>query len=923
MFELKRVCKEYQSGNKTIRALDDVNLSFPSVQFASILGPSGCGKSTLLNLLGGLDNVTSGDILFDGLSLPKMNEERLNKFRNEEVGFIFQNYILIPQLSVIENVETGLAIRGYNRAETEKLAKEALEWVGISDLAEKKPNQLSGGQAQKAAIARALVTNPSIILADEPTGALDSKSSASIMKILKEISKTKLVIMVTHNEVLAKEYSDRIIRINDGKIEKDETINKTEDKKKTKTNVVGKGHMSFGMKMRLAGLNIMSKKVKTIVSCLANSLSLIGIGFFLAINTGFTNYSARISESTASSFPVVVTAYDSKTSSEQNLTRQSENEYPEGTEIYPNVSSSSSVSYQCNNFTQKYFDYLDSLVTGGFASEYTVNYGNNYAYNLMTDFPASLDGKSASYINRVTTSYTYGSDYYARQSQLPTSIFHVLYGDMTQYDVLAGSLPEDSSQLMLVVDSYNGVDFRTLKELGFYNKNDTQQDVKESVSGDSTKFTVKPITFSDIIGKEYKVFNNDDFYEVSDSKTITDASNTKREMTEYGVKDDVYINDNLGVKVKISCIVRPKKTSTYTLLSPSLCYLPELQNNLRLKNSTSSLNETLRNNVRMIDPNGTGTAVDDFTSEVTAIYNEYKATITTGGTLPTDKINTVFDKYFRYQCFWDLTTTYTSLSSFRYHAGYLGVDLVPDALKGKDLSADGALDDIFSEFQALYLTNRKDAFNLLLGVNAYLNAYGTISSVVIFPVNIENRETLMKKLDEFNVIGTGSDHASSSIEQVFYSADNSIGMLEDVGHMVSLVSVILSIYVCVTLIVSCIMMSLMTSNNVLERRTEIGLLRSLGARKRDVATLFESESLGIGIVSGVLGSLLTWGLSYPVNNLINSFYSYYKVGTICNFTWYHSLILVGISIIICILASLIPSLKASSEKPVECLRKDE
>jgi putative ABC transport system permease protein len=923
MLEIKEVTKDYYIDHKPFSALKGVSLSFPDEQFAAVLGPSGCGKTTLLNLIGGLDSISQGDILYGGKSLKAMKDKELDSYRNNVIGFIYQNYYLIPQLTVLENIEVALAVRDYSKKEIEEKALAALKEVGVSELSRKKPNQLSGGQAQRVAIARAIVTDPSILLADEPTGALDSENSTAVMDVLKSVSAHRLVILVTHNETLARTYSQRLIRLADGKVKSDEMIAPAPSAEQ-ETRPLRKSRLSFGMRNRLAGRNIVSKKWKTVLSAIANSFGMIGIGFFLAINNGFSAYSNRLSQSTASSLPVVVTAYNQTSTSEVNVDRSSSNLYPSATEVYPSVDLTSSVTYQANNFSTKYFHYLDSLKSQGIVKDYTLSYGNDYSFNLMTSFPASLDGKTESKVSSVYTYLNWSYNYYAYQADLPYNIFHVLYGDLNQYDVLSGSLPTGKDDLVLVVDKYNSVGFGVLQQLGFYSRSDSQSEVKVKDDKDPQKFTVKPISFADIVGKEYKVFENDELYSLSGTTVTNDGNGNLRTLTSYEKNTDLYSDATKGQTLKITGIIRPKANTSFTMLAPSLCYSKELQEELAPKNLSSTISTTIKDNAVLIDPKKSGKPIDDFTSEMDDIYQKYKkGEYSSSGTiLPLTDLNAVFNKYFQYTSVFGGDPS-AGLTLIRSEARSLGIDLVPDSLRGVDLTSSDTLEKYIQELQDLYSTDVNKAYDLIIGLNAYLNAYSVVDAVVIFPIDLANRTTLLSKLDSFNDIQSDSeDHASSSAEVVRYAQENDNEMVKDVAEMVSLVSTILVIYAAVTLTVACVMMALMTSNNVLERRTEIGLLRSLGSRKKDIALLFETESFAVGLLSGLIGSLLTYLFSIPINSLINSYYPWYEIGTICDFTGYHVLILVAIAIAVSLLSALIPALKASKERPVDCLRSD-
>jgi putative ABC transport system permease protein len=934
MLEIRNLVKDYPlDGKNSVRALQGISLTFPDVQFASILGPSGCGKTTLLNLIGGLDSITSGDILFNYRSLKAMDSKAMDSYRNNRIGFIFQDYFMISTFSILENVMLALTVQGVKDKEAKEKALKALQEVGLGGMEKKKPRQLSGGQQQRAAIARALVLDPSIILADEPTGALDSQASESIMGLLKSLSKTRLVILVTHNEALAKRYSQRLIRLKDGKLESDEMIAPEEAHPEAEPKPERPAKLSLAASLKMAVRNILSKKWKTILTGVANSFGMIGIAFFLALNYGFQNYTQRISQQSASSLPVVVTAYSQNSTTATWSETNASVLYPSTDEIYPSVDTSSATSYTYNNFSSKYFSYLQKLKKEGVIKEIVQSYGNDYSFNLMTDFPDSLNGKNPGGVAAVsTTSYSY--NYYASASQLPTNIFHVLYGDLDQYDLLAGSLPQSQNDLVLVVNRYNSVSFNILKSLGFYNSEDTQEDVKDT----SLKSKVKPISFTDIIGsngqggKSYKVFTNSEYYSFKSSYTVKDGLGHDRTMSTYYRNSDVnqdFYNTN-GISLKITGILRPKSTSAFSILSPALCYSSALQDTLAPLNTTSDLAKSYQSDVIFTNPNNSKTPGDDFVNEINAVVSDYLSGDSL--TLPTDKVNGILYKYFTFyypiERQSSTATTappyyFTSVNAYLNNARSMGADLIPESFYGVDLTDQKTLDSYLDSFLKDLDSDVTKAYQDILGMIAYMNAYSLVETVVLFPSDLTARKTLLAKLDAFNEVQSGSeDHAANTQEVVKYLEENDTSMIEDIGEVISIVSTILIIFAAVSLTVSCAMTALLTSNNVLERRKEIGLLRSLGVRKKDIAITFEIEAGAIGILAGLLGSLLTYVISFPINRMMNYYYPNYYVGTICDFTWFHLLIVVGISLLIGLISALIPSLKAARENPVSALHSD-
>lgn len=916
MIKLQELSKDYFIDKKPYRALHEVSLDFPSVQFVSILGPSGCGKSTLLNLIGGLDGITEGDILVDGKSLKSMSEKDLDSYRNNDVGFIFQDYYLIPHLSILDNIKIALAVRDYSESDMNEKSLQALASVGLQDMAKKKPNQLSGGQAQRVAIARALVTDPKVILADEPTGALDSETAKEIMTILKDLSKSKLVLMVTHNEELARDYSDRIIRLKDGKVESDSLV--SEPVEMNEERPLRRSRLSLKMKLKLAFQNIWSKKGKTILTSVANSFGMVGIAFFLAINNGYQHYSSNLSSASASSLPVIVSAYSQNTTSDSYGDHNASVLYPESDEIYPVVSLSSQSSYRYNNFTTKYLNFLDSLEQEKIIKNYVKSYGNSYGYNLATDFPKSINEQNEGGYDYVYTNYT-SYNYYAYSSSLPYNIFHILYGDMTQYDCIAGSLPANKNEIVLVVNQYNGVNFGILRALGFYNSSDTQKDVEDSES--TTK--VKPISFQDVIGKTYKVFNNDEVYELKNDDYLGDTKDligNDTQVTTYSRKslDEEFVSSH-GTELKISGILRPKKESPFSLLSPSLCYSQELQDELMPINANSQVAQTIKRNL-VLESSKTN-AVFQLMNDLKKLENDYQSS--ESSVFSTSELNDVMSQYFWYYPVIQSGYKYSGFNTFLNDAKTIGADLIPERLLGVDISNADILQREIDSLEEKLNNSDPSFYDDVIGLVAYINAYSSLDYIVIFPTSLETRTVLLERLRAFNNIEENSpDHASSQDQVVTFAEENDNFFLTDVSQMISLVSIILIAFAIIALLVSSLMTMSSISNSVLERKQEIGLLRSLGSRKSDVAWLFEIESFFIGLFAGVVGSLLTFIFSFPLNNLINANYPDYHVGQICNLTWWHVLVVISMSVVISMISALLPSLKASRQKPADTLRSE-
>lgn len=955
---LVNVCKDYILNKDTTKVLKNINLDFNNVEFISIIGPSGCGKTTLLNCIGGIDNITGGEIISQGKSLSSLTEKEMNLYRNNNIGFIFQNYYLIPQLNVLDNIKIALSVQDHSKSEVKKLAYEALKIVGMEKFSKKQPNTLSGGQKQKVAIARAIVTSPNYILADEPTGSLDSKSSIEVMDILKEISKTRLVIMVTHNLELAQKYSDRIIKMNDGEIIEDKKINET-TQKLVKNNAVRQSHLSLSSSLKIALTNLYQKKIKTIFTALANSLGMIGIGFLISINSGFTRYSDRILQEASSSLPIVISSYDVKETWDNTVNKKEE--FPKTNEIYPSVDITTSYELQHNSITPKYLNYIKYLRDEKkIVENYVISNGTlsrAFSYKLVTDFPESINGLYKEDVDTVNTTYR-SKNSLASDSMLQDNLFHPLYGNMDSYQLLAGEMPKEKGDLVLIVDKYNKVQFSLLKALGFYNKKDSQN---ETVIKENNTNKVTPISFNDIIGKHYKLYCNDDVYTYKASKKVTDGLNSQRNVKEFEydkdkIKEDFKNTDfskisddsSLGYNLTITGILRAKPTTSLSILSPSLCYSNDLNDELISKNAESEVTTAVKNNVTL-NKNINKTDLQKDLSELSNIYS----TSIKNNDLSSlrNKLNDIFNRNFTYynlslKAYTNEGKTsseaidYNVLSFYLDDCRRVGAELITEEFDGRNFADEDQfktmIDNIRNNIEQSDTTSSEDIYSEIykqtISLIAYVNQYSYINALVIFPTSMKTKDKIKEMLDEYNniqydesgkVIDNDPYHACKVEEKVSYVEEESLDMIEDVKNAIILASAILLIFAIICLIISCSLTAILIYNSVVERTKEIGLLRALGTRKIDVIKLFEIEALFIGAFSGILGALLTLILSYPLNAVVLSLVSSsVSLGNIIYVTPLSSLIVVLASILISFIAALVPSFLASKVTPIDSLRKD-
>lgn len=936
MLELKQISKDYYVDKKPFRALSDVNLYFTSNEFCSILGPSGCGKSTLLNIIGGLDKYTTGDLIIDGKSTKTYEDKDWDNYRNKRIGFIFQSYNLISHLTILGNVEMALTLDGVSKKERLEKAKIALEKVGLKSALRKKPNQLSGGQMQRVAIARALVNDPEIILADEPTGALDSATSVQVMDLLKSISKEKLVIMVTHNKELAYKYSSRIIELKDGKIindtnpkvapkkeeKKTEEIkdikleiidekSKTKNKKATKLKKTKKEktQMGFFTALNISFKNLLTKKTRTMLTSVAASFGIIGVALVLALSNGFTEYINKIEVETASSMPVMISSYS--ITYEKNPDAITPEKFPETKEIYPYISNKGAAVYKYNNFNEKYLNYLTYLRDNKkIMNDFIVNYGEQYSFNLLTnDYDGSVkyvNNKTISSFNSIVNSVT----------GLPTTMFHVLYGQeeyvTKNYDIIDGRYPENKNELVIVCDQYNRVNPTILKELGFYSSQTTAVEMNE-----------KPVSFEDLYNKKFKIFFNDTYYSKASENTITDNLYHSRTVDVYSDNDQTNIfNDSTkGMELKIVGILRPSKSSTLSLMAEGLCYTPELQDYFTKTNSTAQMYDSMKTNYAFnkSDSNGNKYTIFDF---FTALLNLFsKDSVSVNG------LNLLFDQYFTFYNFetglpFEATETKTATLQYLKSCESKGIDLITEELKTNGLSN---IASYLGKIQAnlLLTSSYEKGYEDLLGLIAYINSYSNIVSIIVFPKDLTSKNALLSLLDEYNNVNilnpNDKYHATSNSECIFYTdfvGELTVGLTQ----MINVISIVLIIFASISLLVSCVMTGIITYVSVVERTKEIGVLRALGARKKDVGRLFEAESCIIGGLAGIIGCLFAFLLCFPLNLILNSIYAEYNLGSIASLSIIHCVVLTAISILLTFFSGLLPARMAARKDPVIALR---
>lgn len=752
MLQIKSIYKSYGNKDNRFPVLKDINLSFRENEFVAILGPSGSGKTTLLNILGGLDHYDSGDLVINGKSTKRFKDKDWDSYRNKSIGFIFQSYNLISHISILNNVEMCLTLRNISKSEAKRRATNALERVGLKDHIHKRPNQLSGGQMQRVAIARALVNDPDIILADEPTGALDSKTSTQIMDLIKEISQEKLVIMVTHNEELAEIYASRIIKLSDGEIVSDS--NPYEAEKQEEAYVLPKTKMSFLTALGLSLNNIKTKKGRTLLTSFAASIGIIGISLVLALSNGFQIQIDNFEKNTLTQMPILIMQDGIDSSNMITVAENKKEEYPSDNKI-KSQETVEGVTHK-NKLDSGYLDYLSKL---------DPNYLSGKSYLRMTSLNTLIQNEG-----KISTLNSYALN------PLPEDNNGNIDSLMRDnYDLLKGKYAEDANELMLIVNSYNEIPNWLYTSLGLKDNS----------------------TFEDVLNKEIKLVNNDDYYLEYNNIFISNSN-----------LEEVYNNTN-NETLKIVGILRGKKDNNFSsIVGSGLSYKNALMSNYIAKNKDSNI-------VKM---------------QESVNYNVFSG----------------------------------------------------------------------QEFE-----EASDKDSML----AQLGGVDSPYTIYLYPKDFESKDKIIQYLNKYNEDKEADD-------KVIYT-DYAKTVTELSSGIMNAITLVLIGFSSVSLIVSSIMISIITYISVLERTKEIGILRSLGARKKDISRVFNAETAIIGFTSGLMGVGIAYLLTFPINVLIKNATD---LSNVARLSVMHAIIMVIISVIITVIGGLIPAKMASKKDPVEALR---
>lgn len=895
MLELNDIKKDYVSGSTTVSALKGINLRFRDCEFVSILGQSGCGKTTMLNIIGGLDKYTSGDLKINGVSTKNYKDRDWDFYRNNSIGFVFQSYNLIPHQTVLSNVELALTLSGVSKAERKRRAIEALEKVGLGEQIHKKPNQMSGGQMQRVAIARALVNNPDILLADEPTGALDTETSIQIMELLKEISKDRLIIMVTHNPELAKDYSTRIVRLLDGVITDDsdpytledmeadirakETAKvKTSEKKIKKSGKKQKTSMSFFTALSLSFNNLMTKKTRTILTAFAGSIGIIGIAMILSISNGIQLYIDRVQRDTLSSYPITLQAESIDISSMvTSMTGNSDSEeHEDKSKIYSNDIMGDMINTMVKEVKSNNLSEFKKYIENGGSGIKSYVSDIQYSYDVPLNIYMKDTSNGVEQLNPSTMfDSIYGEGATSTSSAMSSgmgmgmfsnsSVWNQLLGNQQvldeQYDVLAGHWPENYNEVVLVTDKNNEVDDYTLYSLGLKDPEEVRTLFKKMMVGESYE-TEKDIsyTFDEILDTEFKLVMPTDMYKYNDVTGTWD---------DYS-KDDKYMTNvvNNGTDIKVCGIIRPNDDAVSTSISSGIGYTAKL---------TEYIIEEVKNS-EIAKAQLADTSVDVFTG------------------VPFDN---------------DRNTEITMDDVNAYMA-----TLSPEESAQMQAMTSGMSDDqILQLFSASLKARTTDATLDSNKSKLGITDLDTPSQIDIYATDFDSKEKVQNIIKDYNRLQQDDGKEENVINYTDY-----VGiMMSSVSTIINAISYVLIAFVAISLIVSSIMIGIITYISVLERTKEIGVLRSIGASKKDVSRIFNAETLIEGFVSGALGIVVTLLLCIPANALIKHLTD---ISNVAQLPVAGGVILIIISMFLTFIAGLIPAKFAAKKDPVVALRSE-
>ena len=976
MLKLTDIVKDYEVGNDVVHALKGISIEFRKNEFVAILGPSGCGKTTLLNIIGGLDKYTSGDLSINGKSTKQFNDADWDSYRNHSVGFVFQSYNLIPHQTVLANVELALTLSGVGKAERRKRAIDALNKVGLGDQLNKKPNQMSGGQMQRVAIARALVNDPEILMADEPTGALDSATSVQIMDLLKEVAKDRLVIMVTHNPELAEKYATRIVRCLDGEVisDSDPYVYNAEVEKNAEKKILGrkKTSMSFFTALSLSLNNLMTKKGRTILTSFAGSIGIIGIALILSVSTGVQTYINRVQEDTLSSYPITINAQEvdltSMLTSLMSANQENQSETHELDAVYENrimsdlMDALSRTETRENNL-EKFKEFLEN-------SDEIKEYASSIGYVYDTDmnvYVTDADGNIVKsdvldLISRLYSELGVTASSSTLSSYMQMDAWQELLSGMDgelinplmkeRYEVVSGRWPENYDEVVVAVDENNEISDVMLYALGLKTMDQILDDMDAAASGEGDTIEEQSWSYDGILGLDFRIILNCDKYQKSGDGYI-DATTT-----EAGLKY-LYESDN-SIKVKVVGIIRKSDNAVSSFLNGAVGYTSALTDYILDRVSSSELIAMQKENPDVDVLTGLKFPVEGeepSEDEIKAAVDEWSASLSEQEkavaytqilSVPSDEYLSAGIEQFRQnltpesedemllqaimsQTQMDEQTirSYIEQMDEEEKEGYMTQIISAAVAQQYAAQAQEQLgayttEQLAAMYDATPLTTEQYSYvyENLLPATVSDSTYeqnlkllgdvdkGSPSSIYIYASTFEDKDNISDLITTYN-------ESAADEDQISYT-DYVKLLMSSITTIINAISYVLIAFVAISLVVSSIMIGIITYISVLERTKEIGILRAVGASKRDISRVFNAETMIEGFVSGALGIIITLLLLIPINIILHSLTGIQILSAILPVGG--AIILVAISIILTLIAGLIPSGIAAKKDPVEALR---
>ncbi len=982
MLSLTNICKTYQAGDTEVPALRSVTLRFRKNEFVSILGPSGCGKTTLLNIIGGLDRYTDGQLSVNGIPTSTFKDRDWDSYRNHSIGFVFQSYNLIPHQTVLANVELALTLSGVSKAERRRRAEEALKKVGLGDQLKKKPNQMSGGQMQRVAIARALVNDPDILLADEPTGALDSETSVQIMEILREISHDKLIIMVTHNPDLAEQYSTRIIRLLDGRItsdsnpytEKDEAAERAKATKLTKKEKFSKTQMSFFTALSLSTNNLLTKKGRTLLTAFAGSIGIIGIAAILSLSHGINLYIDKVQEDTLSTYPITIqketvdmaSLMASMMGAQTSSTEHEEGKVYSSTLMYDLLDTMMAADVHANNLTdfRAFIESEDSgflenvsSITYQYGIQPTI-YGSNTSDRLTKVNPPDM---FSAMMPQMETQQAAGG----MMSLMSTSGTMGIWTEMIdnealldeQFDILAGRWPDAYNEVVLLVDSNNEINDVYLYALGLKNPDELNEMMQAVMKGESFNAQSSVWTYEELLDLEFKLVLPTDSYQRQEDGTW-----------EYKGDNEAFMKvvvDNAET-VKVVGLIRPDPAAVATSIQGAIGYTADLTRHIIDKiNASPIVKEQLADAAAdvltglpfddgtMAEPTAeekaaairnaigkmsTAERASIYTTAVSVMPDEAAAAQAQqqAAAMTPEQLMGMLTQAMMTQTGMDEATVSSYLASMseQEKQGYAITALAASikaqyaaqtqaslgAMSTDELAAmmDGLLNTLPDEEIAVQLADYMPQTISDSTYEANLAAFGYAdlskpTSILIYCDTFEAKDMVADLIEKYNqsCVADGRD------EDIINYTDYVALMMSSISTIINVISYVLIAFVSISLVVSSIMIGIITYISVLERTKEIGILRSIGASKKDISRVFNAETLIIGFTAGAIGIIVTLLLCIPANMIIEHLTD---IPNLAKLPTAGGIALVLISMALTMIAGLIPSRVAAKKDPVIALR---